>query len=113
MSGKLNITIEQGATFQRTINLEDSEGNAISLVGATVAGQLRKDYSSSTSYAFTLTVTDAAEGEISWVMSSATTATIPVTETDRYVYDIEVTYADATVERILEGKATISPEVTR
>jgi hypothetical protein len=113
MSAKLNITIEQGATFSRTISLTDEDGVAIDLTGASVAGQIRKDYTSDTAYNFTLTITDEPGGEITWVLSAATSQDMPVSETDRYVYDVEVTYADGTIERILEGNVKLTPEVTR
>ncbi len=112
-AGTLDITIEQGATFQRTITMKTSAGVAIDLTGCTVAGQLRPSFSSSTSYAFTLTLTTPASGLISWTMSAANTALINATAKAKWVYDIEVTYPSGTVERILQGQADVTLQVTR
>jgi hypothetical protein len=112
-AGKLNITIEQGATFSRTITLTDENGNAIDLTDATARGQIRPDFNSDTKYDFTLTVTSEEDGTIDWVMSDTITSSIDTTANNKWVYDVEVVYADDTVERILQGTATISPEVTR
>jgi hypothetical protein len=44
-------------------------------------------------------------------MPAATTATVAA---GMYVYDLEIyTAADATVKRLIQGSATVSPEVTR
>jgi hypothetical protein len=43
-------------------------------------------------------------------MTNSTTSGI---EEGIYVYDIEITSGSGSVTRILEGKATVSPEVTR
>lgn len=111
-AGELDITIEQGSTFERTITMEDSAGDPINLAGATVAGQMRRSYSDTTAIAFTMTVSDAAAGEITWVLPAATSAALS-SSTRNYVYDIEVTHSSGNIERILMGKATLSPEVTR
>lgn len=112
-AGILDIVIEQGATFSRTINVKDSTGAAVNLSSVTsVVGQVRKKFSASTAYDFTLAVTSAASGVISWEMNAVTTATIPAIGNEIYVYDIEV-LRGANVERLLQGNAEIKPEVTR
>lgn len=112
-AGELDIIIEQGATFSQSIVYKDSAGDAIDLTSVSlVRGQVRQTYKSETSYAFTLAVTDAAAGEISWTMPATTTAQIEPYNT-QWFYDIEVVYSSGVVERILQGRATISPEVTR
>ncbi len=112
-AGILDITIEQGATFSRTINYTDSEGEPIDLTGCTIAAQIRQSFSSSTAYAFTMTLTDAAEGEFTWVMSATNTALINATAKAKWVYDVEITYPSGIVERILQGSCDVSQQVTR
>lgn len=108
-----DITIEQGATFSKTIRLKDSAGDAVNLSDVTsVRGQVRKNYSSSDYYSFTLAVTSAASGLISWQMTSTVSASIPVTSVQNYVYDVELVKTSS-VERILSGTATVLPEVTK
>ncbi len=111
-AGKLDITIEQGATFQRTINLKNPDGTARNITGSTIAGKLRKNYPDSDSKAFTLSITNAVGGVISWSLSATDTASVSAVSSVNYVYDIELT-TGSVVERVLQGKAFISPEATR
>lgn len=112
-AGTHNIVIEQGATFLRTLQILDSLDAPVNLSDVTVVrGQIRKTYSAPTSFAFSLSVSNAALGLISWSMSAAVTETIPTSSIESYVYDVELVRADS-IERILQGTATIYPEVTR
>ena len=43
-----NIVVDQGADYSAGIDVTDSDGDALNLTGYTVAGQIRKTYSSST-----------------------------------------------------------------
>ena len=43
-----NLTVDQGTDFSSAIDVTDSDGDPVSLVGYTVAGQIRKHYNSST-----------------------------------------------------------------
>src|SRR5687768_12024760 len=99
-AANLNITIEQGATFTRSIVYNDSEGNPVDLTSVTeVRGQVRDNFASPTSYAFTLTVgTPATDGTISWEMPASVTATFPITRSQKYFYDIEIEYSSGVVE---------------
>lgn len=122
-AAKHDITIEQGTTYSKTYTLKDSAGEEVDLTGWTIAGQIRSKYdAASTIASFTCTVLNQGTypGKFTVSLSAATTAGIavdPALGASRkptvYVYDIEVTKADTTKDRILEGKAYISPEVTR
>lgn len=112
-AGKLNITIEQGATFTRKISMTDATGAAVNLTGATVAAKLSPGFGAATSYPFTMTVTDGPNGRISWVMPNTVTVGLNGATKARWVYDIEVTYPSGNVDRILQGEATIEPGVTK
>jgi hypothetical protein len=107
---KANLIIDQGTSFDTTINVSDDDNNPIDLTGYTAAAQMRKHYSSLTAYAFTATV-DNNNGTVTLTMNAATTNSIPY---GRYVYDCELTKAStSTVIRLVEGIVTISPQVTR
>lgn len=114
-AANLSISIEQGATFTRSIVYNDSEGNPVDLTSVTaVRGQVRDNFASPTAYDFTLAVeSPPTSGVISWLMPADVTATFPVTRAQKYFYDIEIEYSSGVVERLLEGIATITPEVTR
>lgn len=110
MSAKHDITIKQGASFVlqgQLVTAVTSEPRDIS--GFNIRGQIRPTYSSSLNYAMTGSITTASAGRWEMSMTAPTTAAIPY---GCYVYDIEL-YSDTTVDRIIEGRATVSPEVTR
>jgi hypothetical protein len=121
-AGTYNFTIEQGTTFERTITINDSLDAPIDLTGFTFRGEIRKKYSDSVSQAsFTFTILDqvANTGQVKMTMSSFVTASIPVDKADsaakkltQYCYDVEMD-TGPTVERIIEGIVSVSPEVTR
>ena len=63
MAVKANLTIDQGSDFSTTINLRDDDGSPTLLNGYTGEGQMRKYYTSSTAYDFTISIT-ANTGEV-------------------------------------------------
>ena len=110
MSGALDLTIEQGATFTRTITIKDSTNTAINISGDTFAGQVRKRHQSATAEAsFSFDLTNPTGGQL--VASISATNTNAMTPGD-FVYDIEWTNG-STVTRLLEGQATVTPQVTK
>jgi len=106
---KSNIFIDQGTDVEFTYNLKNDDGSVLILTGYTATSQLRKHYSSSNAYSFT-TVIDEGNGLVTISMNSSATANITA---GRYVYDCEVTSNTGTISRIVEGIATIRPQVTR
>ena len=105
-----NLTIDQGSTFKADIDVTDSDGDALNLAGYTVAGQLRKNYSSSTSTDFTASVTSTINGTIRISLSATQTNDL---KAGRYVYDVEITSSTGEVTRVLEGQVEVTPGVTR
>ena len=76
--------------------------------------QVRVDHSSPT-YIVELTVGSGititgATGQISITITAGATAAI---QPGTYVYDIELIAPNTTVQRLLEGKFVVTPEVTR
>ena len=110
MAAFSEIVIEQGATFNTTINVEDTAGTAINLYSYTANSQMRKSYYSSTAYTITSIVTGTANGEITLSMSAANTANLSA---GRYVYDVKITSPSSVVTRVIEGIVTVLPSVTR
>lgn len=109
-AGTYNFTIEQGTTFNRVLTLQEN-GSAMNLTGYSVASQIRSTHdSSSVTGTISCTISNASNGEITLTMTNSTTSGI---EEGIYVYDIEITSGAGSVTRILEGKVTVSPEVTR
>ena len=112
-AGILEIILEQGATFTRTIVYKDENGAPIDLTSVTsITGQIRPSYSSSTSIAFVLAIVGApTNGEISWSMSAVNSALL--VPNSPQVYDIEILYNSGVVDRILQGNVCVHPQVTR
>ena len=105
-----NIFIDQGADFTTTVTVTDSNGDAVSLVGYSAAAQIRKSYSSSTSTAFTTSISNASGGEITITLSDTQTAAL---EAGRYLYDVLITASGGDKTRVVEGQVTVNPSVTR
>ena len=109
MAGYAEIQIEQGASFTTVVNVSDSNGFT-NLTSYTASSQLRKSYYSSTANNFTVTISNAANGEITMAMTAANTANLTP---GRAVYDLLITSPTNVKTRVVEGIATILPSVTR
>ena len=110
MAAFSEIVIEQGATFNTTITVEDTAGAAINLYGYTANSMMRKSYYSSSATTITSTVTGTANGEITLTVSATNTAGLTP---GRYVYDVIITSSTSVVTRVVEGIVTVLPSVTR
>lgn len=109
MAYKHNIIIDQGADYITTVNLNDTDGNAIDLSDYTVRSQIRKHYQSTNATA-DFTAYGSNTGVLTLQLSSIQTANIVA---GRYVYDAEVVDSSNVVSRIIEGIVTVTPNVTR
>jgi hypothetical protein len=109
LATKANILIDQGTDYLNVLNLTNDNDEVLSLVGYTGTAQIRKYYTSSVSYPFTVTIT-AQTGQVSLAMTAEQTANLAA---GRYVYDCELRSSGNLVSRILEGIVTVTPQVTR
>jgi hypothetical protein len=123
-AAKLDIVVEQGATFLRTLTLKDGAGVLIDLTGYTVRGQIRSSQNASSIAAtFTGTVLNQTtnKGQASLLISATDTSSIPgdaeqVTpplKASKYLYDIEMVDGSGVVTRLLQGNVTLVPEITK
>ena len=110
MAAYTELNIEQYATFSTTVNVEDTQGNAINLSGYSASSQIRKSYYSSTSNNFTATVTGTANGEITLSMTASNTSLLTP---GRYLYDLVITAPDTSKTRVVEGIVNVLPGVTQ
>lgn len=111
-AGRYNIIIEQGALFSLPLEVQNSDGSAMDLSGYSGRGKVRTDYDSSTVLAsFTIGTLDTT-GIFTATIGATTTAAMTA---GGAVYDIElVDFADSeNVIRLIQGKATITPEATK
>lgn len=114
MSKRYDITIEQGATFELSVEWKDSAGAAVNLTGYTAAMQVRRTYGGPTILSLAtggsgITI-DAALGKLSIAIARSTTQALAAPL--QGVYDLEVTNGGTTY-RLLEGSVLVTPEVTR
>lgn len=113
--GRYDFTMYQGASFDRTFTWQVGDpATAVNLTGYTGRMQVR----ASTAAPTTIIELTTSNGRMS-LGGSAGTVAITVTAADtaalapgQYVYDLELVNG-STVTRLLEGRATISGEVTR
>lgn len=111
-AGLLNILIEQGATWARTITIYATAEDKLDLTGKTLRGQLRRHLSDATpaaSFTFAPKDQNTNTGEV--VVSLTATQTAALAQ-QTYRYDFELVDGD-TVVRILEGDAKVSGEATK
>ncbi len=109
MAAFTELKIEQGATFIEKVSVLDVYNNPVNLTGYTASSMMRKSYYSSTYYVIDANVTGTSNGEITLTISSSNTALLTP---GRYVYDLIINGAN-TVNRVVEGIATVLPSVTR
>ena len=109
MAAKHNIHIDQGTTFSHNFVVKNAAGTAIDLTGYTGRGQLRLEYTATSKYDFTVSIPLPTTGTVNVAMTAAETEEVPK---GQYVYDIEIV-SGSTVHRIVQGNATVYPEVTR
>jgi|TARA_R110000744_G_scaffold135209_1_gene244595 hypothetical protein len=105
-----NMTIDQGTDFSSAIDVTDADGDAVNLTGYTVAGQIRKTYTSSTAVNLTCAVSNATSGIVSVALTAAQSNAM---KSGRYVYDVEITSSGGAKTRVLEGQVEITPGVTQ
>jgi len=115
LGNRYDLEIKQGATLSLTATWKDSAGTAVNLTGYTARLQVRATYDSSSTI---LSLTSAAgitlggaAGTIAITASAATTAALTAPWSG--VYDLELVSGGGEVTRLLEGTATVSPEVSR
>jgi hypothetical protein len=104
------ITIEQGATFNTTLNVEDVYGSPINIAGYSASSQMRKTYQSTTAYNLTSAVTGTSNGQITLSMTAANTSNLPA---GRMIYDLIIDDGAGVKTRVVEGIAVVLPSVTR
>lgn len=112
MAGKYDFDLDQGATFNRTVQIKDKDAQPVDISAShSFAGQIRTSHTSSdTAATFTFTVIDGVNGVLKWSLSATNSAAVPA---QQCVYDVEMTQPDSSVIRLLEGFVNVKPNVTR
>lgn len=110
-----DITIEQGATFRLSLAWKDSTGVPVNLTGYSARMQVRRSHGDGVAQLDLSTgngsITLGGAGGTIEVVASAS-ATDAMTARSG-VYDLELESAAGVVTRLMEGKVTVMPSVTR
>ena len=134
MAGLYNFTIEQGSTVTFEITYKDSSGTPVDLTGYEAAMNIKTNFSQSPGVTNVLTLSssigdtytkakdlaflslsgsnlqkDLDSGSIGVYIGYDKSAEMAK---DEYFYDLEITDADDTRTRLLQGKIKISKQVT-
>lgn len=110
MAQNEDVVIDQGTTFQLPFQVLRNDGCPVDLGDFTLRGDLRHNFADAApSASFTVAVTNEAEGEAAAQLGPNVTANLVAA---KYRYDIEMV-SGSVVTRILEGFATVEPEVTK
>jgi len=110
MAGVRDITIYKGDTYTHEVRIKNSSNTAINITGRTYKAQMRKSKASDEIViSFTTTITDAANGLVTFSLTAGNSSNINV---GTYYYDFEETNG-AYVTTLMGGKATIKGEVSR
>ena len=112
-AGYQELFLEQGASFNSTITLDDVYGDNYNLTDFGGACQIKKSYYSSNAIAVMDTVILPESSSISLRLGANVTANIAP---GRYVYDVLIySHTDAANNtiRVLEGIINVTPGVTK
>jgi hypothetical protein len=111
-AAKLNLLVEQGATFSKRLVWRDKNKRPVNLTGYTAKMQVRAT-AASAEVIYELStangcITLSSGGVVQLDIESSDTSTLRAG-----VYDLELSAPGGQVYRLIEGKLTVSPEVTR
>tara|TARA_B100001029_G_C15063675_1_gene461081 strand:- start:7891 stop:8244 length:354 start_codon:yes stop_codon:yes gene_type:complete len=106
-----NLTMYQGASFEKTFTAKDENSFNVSIDTGTCSAQMKKNYTT-TNASFILTFTTALTGS-NVTISANSTLTGAMTE-GLHVYEVEYTQSDnVTKEKLVNGMITVLPEVIK
>lgn len=112
-AGKYDLAINAGSTFVLGLTLKKANGTAFDLTGYTGQCQIRKNHKATAIEASPHLAFDSnrKSGKLSIGLSKIETKALTI---DAGVYDLELNDpTGAVATRIIEGKVTVAPEVTR
>ena len=114
MANTLSRTIKQGASESFSLTLTDSTSAAINITGCSFVARIRRAAGYSLLASYTATITNAALGKVSFSMTPAVTATIPVPfpSDSSHVFDVIMTKGDGSKVSLVEGTAFITPAIS-
>lgn len=111
MANQVELYCDQGTDFSYQLDLSNDDGSAINVANYTFSSSIRKSYySSGVTANLTVTVVNAANGNVQLSLNAATTANI---KAGRYLYDVKMVNNTNTTFRVIEGIITVYPQITK
>jgi hypothetical protein len=111
MAQFVELDIDQGTDFSFNLDITEDDGSAINIASYSFSSSIRKSYYSTSAAAnLTVTIPDAANGNVLFSLNSATTANI---KSGRYLIDVKQTDGSNVKTRLMEGVITFNPQVTK
>jgi hypothetical protein len=110
--GKYNMLCPQGSTFNQSLTYS-IDGVPVNLTGYAARMQVKEKYSSTVKQ-LDLTTSNGGitlGGALGTITINATATQTSTIVPKEYIYDLELVYI-STVNRIIEGKFIVTPEVT-
>jgi hypothetical protein len=111
-AGKLNILIEQNATFNKVLTIYSTGTTPLNLTGKTLRGQVRynlQDAEPAATFTFTAANQNTDPGVCTMLIPASVTSTL---KQSKGYYDVELVDG-VTVTRLLEGQVFISLGATQ
>lgn len=119
-AGKLNLKIEQGATFKKLLQWKAGEPSVpVDITGYLIRMQIRSELAAATTLLDLdttnnrIAITNALQGQFELRLTATETAALTF---EAGVYDLEMVAPDGpdnTVTRLLAGSVMVLPEITR
>ena len=106
MARKVNLVIDAGSAFSKSLDIVDANGNPYVMTGFTCNSQFRKTSGSNSAVTFTTAISNTS---ITLSLTANQTSNV---EAGLYYYDIKVTDLANNVHRVLEGLVTLTPMIT-
>lgn len=110
MAYRYDLKIDQGATLVLEIECLNDLGQPMDLVGYTAQAHVRYRHSDATPAAVFSAALNETPGLVSLTLGSAQTSAL---SRPFGVWDCELTGPGGVVQRLAEGKVSVSPEVTK
>jgi hypothetical protein len=105
----INLSLEQGTDYSVDFTIQNDNDTPLNLTGYASSCFMRKTYTSTILYPFTVSFVDRLAGEISLGMGRSITSQI---SEGRYVYDITLTSVNDIRTRVIQGNVLVNPGVT-
>lgn len=107
---QLNLYVEAGATYNRSLVYTNDDGTLVDLTDFTAELQVRETATSATAKLTVTPTINVVTATIAWEFTATQTSTLTA---ENYVYAMELFGPDDLVIRLIEGVVTVSPEVVR